>query len=150
MRMRLKSGGGLFAVISICMFLLVFLSACSSMNKQKDSEENLMKVVERYNSDLRWSNYKEASFWVEPSLQESFWSQADRLEGRLRITDFEIRPPIMWNSEKNAAEVTIIYHFYRTNDPRIETGISHQSWRYLPEQKAWQLIRPDLGVLTSE
>jgi hypothetical protein len=138
----------LLKIASLC--LLPFLScACATLRGDKNDAENLLACVEVFNSNLKWQDYKEASVFLPPAMQESFWKETDDLQGKVRMMDYQIRN-IAMEKDGQAATVLLRYRFFYTNDPYVQTKMVRQQWRYLEPEKAWQIVNYDLQCMMPE
>lgn len=120
--------------------------ACSTFGDKKENMKNFIAAVEGFNTALRWGDYKMASAFVSPSLQEQFWQQADIMEKKIRLTDYDIRNVAMAKTG-NSFPVIIRFHYYITNDPQLQTQTVRQQWSYSQEAESWMITQCGLEAL---
>lgn len=134
------------AVVPV-IFIFGLVGGCAALNKSKNNVKELASAVEAFNTALRWGDFKQASVFVAPASQEKFWQQSDKLEGRMRLTEYDIRY-INWQSTAHFVPVTIRYRYYFTNDPNLETETVTQIWSYSEEMQHWLITQSGLDPLT--
>ncbi|MDY0041879.1 MAG: hypothetical protein RBS57_16320 [Desulforhabdus sp.] len=132
--------GMLIIVIVLC------FSSCSTFGDKQKSLKDLKTAVEGFNTALRWGDYKTASVFVAPSLQEQFWQQADIMENRIRVTDYDIRNVSM-PATGESFPVIIRFHYYITNDPHLQTRTVRQQWLYSEGSESWTTTQSGLDAL---
>jgi hypothetical protein len=126
-----------------------FLTSCNLFGGQKDNQEGLLQAAERFNKDVRWEDYKSAATWIAPSGKEDFWDQIDRLQGRIRIIDYQVVDAALEDGGASGT-VALRYRFFPKNNPQPQTKTLHQKWLYSREAGAWQIERHDLQRLILE
>lgn len=137
--------GRWLAVVSMVM-AFALTGACAALSKNKNTRKTLSTAVEGFNTALRWGDFKVASTFVAPDFQEQFWRQSDIMEGRIRLTEYDIRY-ITWTENERTSPVIIRFRYYTTNDPTIQTETVRQVWRYNEQAQGWQLIQSGLDAL---
>ncbi|MCK8604014.1 hypothetical protein [Desulfoferrobacter suflitae] len=136
---------GLAVVPVIVIFGLV--AGCAALNKNKNNVKELASAIEAFNTALRWGDFKQAAVFVAPAYQEKFWRQSDKLEGRMRLTEYDIRH-INWQSTAHSVPVIIRYRYYFTNDPNLKTETVTQIWSYSEKMQNWLITQSGLDPLT--
>jgi len=126
--------------------IIIVVSSCATLAKNKDNRKELTAAVEGFNTALRWGEFKLASAFIPPTMQEQFWRQADMMEGRIRLTKYDIRH-ITWGAGSRPSPVIIRYRYYYTDDPKLKTETVRQVWRYSEETGNWQVTRSGLEAL---
>jgi hypothetical protein len=126
-----------------------FLTSCGLFGGQKDSQEGLTQAADRFNKDVRWEDYKSAATCIAPSGKEDFWNQIDRLQGRIRIIDYQV-VDVGLEDGGASGTVSLRYRFFPKNNPQPQTRTLHQKWLFSREAGAWQIVRHDLQKLMLE
>lgn len=145
MRSFIPTPKNLLPFFLICALLCSF-SSCSSMGGQKKGEEGLATAIDRFNSLVRWEDYKSAAVFLNPPLKETFWQEMDLLQRFVRILDFQIRDVSM-GSDMTSGNVTLRFRYYCTDDPNVQTKTVQQNWRFLEKEKSWQVAKHGLHAL---
>jgi len=132
---------------SMLLLVVVFpFFACSTFGDKKKSMRDFSAAVEGFNTALRWGEYKMASAFVSPNLQEQFWRQADIMEKSIRLTDYDIRN-VSTGTAGESFPVIIRFHYYITNDPHLQTQTVRQQWFYSEEAESWMITQSGLEAL---
>jgi len=137
--------GRWIAAVSVIM-ILALAGACATFSKNKNTGKALAAAVEGFNTALRWGDFKVAATFVAPALQEQFWRQSDIMEGRIRLTEYDIRY-ITWEATGGPLPVIVRFRYYTTDDPSLKTETVRQLWRYNEETESWQVTQSGLEAL---
>jgi hypothetical protein len=138
--------GRLVSGVSLTFLLLLLSLSCASLTGDKSDTKHLTFAIERFNTSMQWQDYKTAALLLDPSLQTSFWSWVDQMQGRIRITSCEIRSLNLAN-DHCSGDVLLHYSYYYTNDPYIRSHTLHQHWQYTEKDKRWKLVQDDLNSI---
>lgn len=123
-----------------------FLCSCALFGGAKHDEEALRLAADRFSTGLRWEDYKSASAYIAPDAKEGFWEQADRLQGRVRIMEFQVVDVgIIGNG--SSGNVTLRYRFFHKRNPQLQTTMLNQQWLFSDRDRVWQVVRSDLEKL---
>ncbi len=134
--------------LSLCLLAGV-LCSCGLWGGQKSNEEGLLAAVDHFNTDVRWEDFKTAAACIAPSGKEEFWNQVDRLQGRVRIMDFQVVDASLRDNGESGT-VILRYRYYHKNNPQIQTKTLHQRWLFSKQDRAWQVVDHDLQKLIAE
>jgi len=111
------------------------------------SDADLVKSTEAFNKALRWGDFKAASCWIPPTGKGSFWQFAEAMQNKLRITEFEVRD-VFLDSTGSSGTSIVLYKFYYTNSPCLQTRTLSLRWAHAANSKAWQLdVAPLLTLM---
>lgn len=116
--------------------LVVATMAASASSE--DHNKNLKDSVEAFNGAFRSEDYKQASAFVSPDKKEKFWSEADRFQGKIRITEYELRD-MQVDEKKNCATATFCSQYWRSESPILTTVSFTQRWQYFEKDKTWRV-----------
>jgi hypothetical protein len=134
-------------------FLLCLLAghlcSCGLWGGQKSGEEGLLAAADHFNTDVRWEDYKAASACIAPSGKEEFWNQVERLQGRVRIMDYQV-VDVGLKDDGESGTVTLRYRFFHKNNPQIQTKTLRQQWLFSKKDRTWQVVEYDLQKLMAE
>ena len=135
----------------LCMVLLIIFPAfaCSTLSGSQASQDSLTSAVEAFNTALRWGEYKLAAALVTADEQERFWSFSDLVEGRIRITNYEVRQ-VVWDSASGTIPVFVKFQYFFMHDPHLQTRTIRQQWRYSEQAKGWQAAESGVMDLVQE
>ncbi len=134
--------------IALCVFS-GFLSSCNLLGGQRNNEEGLRLAAERFNRDIRWGEFKSASTWVAPTVKDAFWDQADRMQDRVRVLDYQV-VDVSPVDKEGSGTVAMRYRFYQKSNPHPQTKILQQKWLYSKQDGKWQVVGYDLQKLIPE
>jgi hypothetical protein len=126
-----------------------FLTSCNMFGGQKDNQEGLLLAAERFNKDMRWEDYKSAATSIAPSAKEGFWNQVDRLQGRIRIIDYQV-VDVFIEDGGGSGTVVLRYRYFPKNNPQPQTRTLHQQWLFSKKTATWEVERDDLQKLLPE
>jgi hypothetical protein len=132
----------------LCLLPFLF-NSCSLFGGQKDNQKGLLDAADRFNKSVRWEDYKSAANWIGPSAKEEFWDQVDRLQGRIRVIDYQVVDAIM-EDRGGSGTVVLRYRFFPKNNPQPQIRTLHQQWIFSKEAGGWQILRDDLQKLMLE
>lgn len=130
----------------ILWLLAGILCSCSLLSTQKGDEEALRLAADRFNTNLRWEDYKAAATRMAPSKREDFWNQADRLQGQVRIMDYQV-VDVSMNDADGSGAVTLRYRFFHKRNPQLQTTMVHQKWVFSDREHVWQVVKNDMEQL---
>jgi hypothetical protein len=141
--------------IPVILLLALVLAACASLeNDDKKMPETLKASVETFNSDVKWEDYSAALAFVPADKKEQFWAVMDRLKGKIRIIEFQIREvdnPDKKQDKKehkqSSGNATLTCQYWRTDSPILQTVCICQKWYYIEKEKIWKVQESGLGVL---
>ncbi len=129
-----------------CLVCLVagLSASCTLLGGQRGDDQGLRLAAERFNKDLRWEDYRSALSWIAPAAKEAFMDQADRLQGRVRIMEYQVMDV---SSDGLSGNVILRYRFYQKQDPQLQTRTLHQQWFFSEQDHVWQVVKDDLQKL---
>jgi hypothetical protein len=114
---------------------------------QRSDDKGLLLAADRFSREVRWEDYKSALAWIAPEAREEFMEQADRLQGCVRIMEYQIMEVRINGLFGN---VTLRYRFYQKQNPQPQTRTLHQQWLYSERDRAWQVVTNGLQNLMPE
>jgi hypothetical protein len=129
--------------IFLVVFLLFPFVACSTLPGSRTNKDAFASAVESFNTALRWGDYKLAAAFVAAAEQERFWRFSDLMEGRIKITNYEIRQ-LTWNEVEAQIPVFVKFQYFFMNDPYLQTRTIRQQWLFSEQAKGWQVAESDL------
>jgi len=109
---------------------------CSASTTEHD--KNLKGSVKAFNEAFRSEDYAQASVFVSPDKKEKFWSEVDRFQGKIRITEYELRD-MQLDEKKNHATAILNVQFWRPESPILKTISFTQKWQYSEKDKTWRV-----------
>jgi hypothetical protein len=114
-----------------------YMSRAGRIHRVRDAAES-------FGHDFRWGRFEEAAERVRPEQRDAFRALTGELEGRLRITGFEIES-IDLGLARGEATVTAAFTLYRL--PSVEETMlrERQRWRFDKLRRRW-FIEPDLAL----
>jgi len=112
----------------------ILLPACSGAQNRGDQ---LRDSVRSYNDALRWGRIERAAEFIPAADRPAFLASKRVAAGGLNVHDVEIRG-VQTAADGRAARVRVALTFSRAGDPRLETHLIDQLWRWSP-QMGWQL-----------
>jgi hypothetical protein len=116
--------------------LLAATVAASASAEEHD--KNLKATVEAFNGAFKFEDYKQASVFVSPDKKEEFWSDVDRFQGKIRITEYELRD-MQLDEKNNKATAIFSSQYWRTESPILKTVSFTQKWQYSEKDKTWRV-----------
>jgi hypothetical protein len=101
-------------------------------------------AAEAFGHDFRWGRFEQATARVHPEQRDAFRKLAAELQGRVRVTGFEI-DAIDLGRARGEAFVAATFTLYRL--PSIEETTLHdlQIWRFDQVRRAW-FVEPNLAL----
>lgn len=141
---RGKSGARRFGLL-LCFFAGI-LSSCGLLTTQKGNEQALRLAADRFNTSLRWEDYKAAATRIAPSRREDFWNQVERLRGQVRIMEYQVMD-VSLNETDRSGTVTLRYRFFHKRNPQLQTTTVRQKWEFSEREHVWQVVRNDMEQL---
>lgn len=114
--------------------LAASLAACGGAQNRGDQ---LRDSVRGYNDALRWGRIERAAEWIPLAERPVFLASKRSAAGGLNVHDVEIRG-VQTAPDGKAARVRVALTFSRAGDPRLETHVIDQLWRWSP-QAGWML-----------
>ena len=90
-----------------------------------------------YNDALRWGRTERAAEWIPAAERPAFLASKRAASGGLNVHDVEIRG-VQSAPDGLAARVRVALTFSRAGDPRLETHLIYQLWRW-SHHVGWQL-----------
>jgi hypothetical protein len=125
------------------------LSSCALLGGQSGDRKGLLEAAERFNKDLRWEDFRSAAAWISPSVKEAFWEEADRLQGRVRIMEFQVAEVDLLDNG-HSGTVILRCRFYHKRSPLLQITTLRQQWVFSEKDYAWQVVNSDLQKLMPE
>ena len=120
----------------------VVATAAASASADSASDENkdngLKGSVKAFNEAFRFEDYTQASVFVSPDKKEKFWSEVDRLQGKIRLTGYELRD-MQLDEKKSHATAILYFQYWRPESPILKTVSFTQKWQYSEKDKAWRV-----------
>lgn len=145
-----KSVASRIARIGCVLLLACLTAACGGYGQsEKKEKEAFAAAVEAFNHAFRWEDYDAAAVWIDPARKLKFWTEVDKFKGRIRIIDYKIRD-IDFGEEKPVSTAVLYFQYYRIDSPTIETVTLSQKWRFVEEEKHWQLEQSGYGAITKQ
>jgi hypothetical protein len=141
-----RVGGTVWGAVLVVLALTLVGGCEGTLTKRKLNSDDYRRSVEAFNDAIRWRDYQAALVWVAPHQAEAYWKQADALQERIRIYDYEIQK-LDWNQQTRSAIVLLRYRFYHPTAPSIQTKDLHQKWVYDEAQGNWRVTQTGLHVL---
>ncbi len=141
-----KVGGVVWGVVWILVSVILMGGCEGTLTKRKLNASDNKLAIEAFNDGIRWRDFHQAAAFVAPQQLDAFWKQADALQARVRIYDYQIQR-LEFNQQARMATVLLRYRFYHANDPSIESRDLPQKWIYDDENGTWRVIQTGLHVL---
>lgn len=130
------SGSFRLAFAMVFFFLAaVSVPGCATLGGNKDDAEALMNAADKFNKDLRWEEYKAASLWVAPATKMAFWNCVDKVQGQMRIMEYDIRDAYL--EDKRSGVVIVRYRLYFKNNPQLQVKTLRQEWVFSDKERSW-------------
>jgi hypothetical protein len=104
----------------------------------EDQAKDLDGSVKAFNTAFRFEDYTKASVFVSSDDREKYWSEVDRLNGRIRIAEYELKE-MQPDEKKNHATAIVHFQYWLTESPTLKTVSIAQKWQYSKEDKAWRV-----------
>ncbi len=123
-------------------------AAVASSALTQEDHKKLKDSVEAFNQAFRFQDYKQASAFVSLDKKENFWSEADRFNGKIRMTEYEIRD-IQVDEKTNQASVIMSIQYWRMASPILQTISFKQKWQYFEKDKSWKVNNIGFEAITS-
>ena len=115
--------------------VLTVAAASSASTEDKDKfKDSVRAFIEAF----RFEDYAQASVFVSPECKEKFWSEVDRFQGKIRITEYELRD-MQLGEKKNHATVILYFQYWRIESPFLKTVSLTQKWQYSEKDKKWRV-----------
>lgn len=131
------------SVILLCACALIaaaLLISCASMGSSEKEKKNLNSSVEAFNRSFRWEDYEAAAMFIEPDNKLQFWKLTDKFKGKIHITDYQIRD-VDRPEKLPTATAVILFQYYRTAAPSLQTITFEQKWYFSEKDKIWRVGR---------
>jgi hypothetical protein len=135
--------------VCLVLFFIIPSFACSTLTGREANKDNFTSAVEAFNTALRWGDYKLAAAFVAADEQELFWRYSDLMEGRIRITNYDIRQ-LVWDGTDGPIPVFVKYQYFFMHDPHLQNRTIRQQWLYSEQAKGWQVTQSGLLDLVSD
>lgn len=132
--------------ILLLWLLAGILCSCALFGGQRNDEEALRLTADRFNRALRWEDYQAAAARVAPSRREVFWGLVDRMQGQVRVMDYQVVDVVL-NGKDGLGTVTLRYRFFLKRKPQLQTVMVHQKWAFSDRDQTWQVVKDDLDQL---
>ncbi|MEZ4269263.1 MAG: hypothetical protein R3F39_23140 [Myxococcota bacterium] len=123
---------------TLALTLLLALGACSPA--YQTNKDALRDDSQRFNENLRWQRFREASVSVAPEVREAWLHSQERAGSVFNIADYEIKP-VEVGREHAVLLVDLIFH--RVGDVTVHQQRRRQIWRY---QKGTWFIESDREI----
>lgn len=136
--LQMFSFSGSFRLVFAMVFFFVAavsVSGCATLGGNKDDAEALMNAADKFNKDLRWEEYKAASHWVAPATKMAFWNCVDKVQGQMRIMEYDIRDAYL--EDKRSGVVIVRYRLYFKNNPQLQVKTLRQEWVFSDKERSW-------------
>jgi hypothetical protein len=144
---RIRKASLIKLEMPVVLLLTLILAACASMDgTDKKSYETLQSAVEAFNGAVKWEEYSTAAAFLPVGQKEQFWAIADRLKGKVRIVEFQVRE-LEQVDKKLSGVVTLSCQYWRTDMPTLQTVCLCQKWYYIEKEKTWKVQENGLGTL---
>ncbi len=130
-----------------CAPMLVGQAACEGANlvvgvtssaMVEEHDKNLKSSVITFNEALRSEDYAKAAVFVTPDRKEKFWSEVERVQGKIRIAEYELRE-IQADEKKSHATANLNFQYWRPESPSVKTVSFTQKWQYFEKEKTWKV-----------
>ncbi len=109
---------------------------------QIQDPDKLQQSLKTFNDTFKFQEYTRASAFVSPNAKEKFWSEADRFEGKIRISEYALRD-MQFDEQKINATAILNVEYWRMESPSVKTVLLTQKWQYSEKDKTWTVA--DLG-----
>jgi hypothetical protein len=137
----------LMRVLGIVGLVLWGCTYCSSMETTADiNPKDLRLAIDQFHNAVRWEAYDRALIFVSPSLVDDFSRLTDRLEGKVRVTEFDVRRP-RFDPQTKCGWITVHFKLYRYNSPQLETKTVREQWCLANKGDLWQIVQHDFKEL---
>ena len=135
--------------LPLILFSALLVTSCASTDGQnKKSEDTLKLSVDIFNGAFRWEDYAEAAAYVPADKKERFWAVADKLKGKIRITEFNLRD-VEFKDKSHTASAILQFQFWRLESPTLQTVTFTQKWYFIEKEKLWKVSDSGFGAITN-
>jgi|WetSurMetagenome_2_1015567.scaffolds.fasta_scaffold159099_1 hypothetical protein len=132
--------------VTVVLLAVAIVGGCSTFGNPKFNEKDFSEMVDAFNTALRWRDFKSASAFVLPEVQEEFWQMVDSMDKRVRLTEYEVRN-VAWNDKGQPVSVFIRYQYFFMSNPELRSKTIHQEWVYDERISNWQIAALGLEPL---
>lgn len=122
------------------------LCSCTLFGGVNNDEQALLTAADRFSTGLRWEDYRSAAKYIPPTGKDAFWEQTERLQGRVRIMEFQV-VDVGITGNGNSGNVVVRYRFFHKRNPQLQTTTLNQQWQFFDRDRGWQVVRDDLEKL---
>lgn len=110
--------------------------------------DKLQKSLQGFNDSFKFQDYTRASAFVGPDAKEKFWSEADRFEGKIRISEYALKD-MQFDEQKINATAILNFEYWRMESPSVKTVLLTQKWQYSEKDKTWMVTDPGFEAIPS-
>jgi hypothetical protein len=127
---------------TVALLVAAALGACSPA--YQTNKDALRDDSARFNENLRWQRFREASLSVAPEVRDAWLASQERAGAVFTIADYEAKP-VEVGREHAVLVVDLVYH--RVGDVTVHQQRRRQLWRY---QKGTWFIESDREIPREE
>jgi hypothetical protein len=120
----------------------VAVATAAASASTEDPDKKLKDALNSFNEAFKFEDYKQASAFVTPDKKVEFWSEVDRFQGKIRLTEYELRD-LQLDEKKDHATAILNVQYWRTESPVLKTVTFSQKWQYTAKDKTWRVS--DIG-----
>ncbi len=134
--------------LPLILFLALIMASCASTGSQEKKLDDSVKLsIEAFNSAIKWEEYTEAATFVPTDKKEQFWAVMDKLKGKIRITEYNLRE-VERKEKRLSADAILQFQFWRLESPTLQTVTFTQKWYFTEKDKQWRVGYSGLGAIT--
>ncbi|MCB9727999.1 MAG: hypothetical protein H6744_11990 [Deltaproteobacteria bacterium] len=126
----------------IASFVVLATPGCAPT--YQTNKDRLRDDSQRFNENLRWQRFREASLSVAPEAREAWLRSQERAGSVFTIADYEVKP-VEVGRELAVLQVDLVFH--RVGDVTIHQQRRQQVWRY---QKGTWFLESDREIPRDE
>jgi hypothetical protein len=133
----------LMRILSTIFLVLWSFTSCGSMGTSTDIHpKELYLAIDQFHNAVMWEAYDKALIFVSPSLADDFSRLGDRLAGKIRVTEFDVRRP-QFDPKTKCGWITVNFKLYRRSNPQLETKTVREKWCPADKGDLWQIVQHD-------
>jgi len=120
------------------LIVVILLAGCQSL-EIKERQNSLEKVLNAYETAIRWSYIHQAYSLMKPELIKN--TEIPQGLENIKVTQYEILKPAVIESIKSNIARQVVFISYVEKDRQKEKTITdHQLWEYDDDAGRWYLI----------
>ena len=124
--------------LSRILLLSILILSCSAVsNIMKDEKFN--NTAESFHYAMRWSDLKTAVTFRQETVPGEISSSLEPLK-RIKVTSFTVIETIPNENKTEILQIAEI-QYYKSDDMKEKTIVSHLLWEYDPKRENWYIVK---------